>query len=386
MGTDLTAGELDLMRDTLALDDADDAADGARARADRRASRRLRGWRSRRRVPDVRQRVVLWIGTDDLVLRQLELYGADAADPEAHPAERGALRRPRAGAGRVEVENPGAGTRSIFERRRGRVRRRLSGRRLQPAAAGVARPGREACARCRRRRGRPRSRTVARWWSTASRCGVRRDERRRARALLVGRRAPAGGTLSVRGRSRALRRRARRLAARAGGLRRRAAARLRFVADAHGKPRLLAAPGAAFQRHAHRRSWRSSRWWRGARSGSTSSASRPIATSTRSRAVLLAGASARRSIVCRLGTRAAVPRAAGAGRRPTSRRAVTGSASPLDSFDVAVDPPARGPARCCSRPARAPATRRRGTSATSTSARDTWPRSPFAVGSAGYGR
>ncbi len=115
LGTDLTAAELDLMHETLGWSSAEVHAT-------------LRG---PERVSDVEaygleiaqlhgyQRIVLWVGTADLVLRELELYGANASGSDA------LLKRIRqsdvrfVGAvpvpGRVDVENPSAGTRSTFE-------------------------------------------------------------------------------------------------------------------------------------------------------------------------------------------------------------------------------------------------------------------------------
>jgi hypothetical protein len=119
LGTDLTAGELDLMRDTLSWTTAamrptvrgpERVADAEAwaleiARPPGPARGRSAAW----------ARLVLWIGTDDLVLRQLELRGPDAT----------VLKRIRQHdvrfvghvpvPARIEVETPAAGTRSVFE-------------------------------------------------------------------------------------------------------------------------------------------------------------------------------------------------------------------------------------------------------------------------------
>lgn len=111
LGTDLTAAELDLMRDSLTWSAAE-------------VHPKLRG---AERVLDVDAyalevaeqhgfaRIVLWLGADDLVLRQLEL--SDDGTSVAKRIRQGDLRFvgrvpvP----GRVEVESPRAGTRSVFE-------------------------------------------------------------------------------------------------------------------------------------------------------------------------------------------------------------------------------------------------------------------------------
>jgi hypothetical protein len=111
MGTDLTAGEIDLIRETLGwtgasvqpvlrgtirVDDAD--VYGLEIA-------RTHGY----------QRIVLWVGTSDLVMRQLELYGTDAwltkRIRQSDVRFVGAVPVPR----RLDVENPIAGTRSVFE-------------------------------------------------------------------------------------------------------------------------------------------------------------------------------------------------------------------------------------------------------------------------------
>ena len=65
--------------------------------------------------PKAYPRIVLWVGAADLVMRQLELYGADATIVkrirQSDVRFVGAVPVPA----RVEVENPAAGTRSIFE-------------------------------------------------------------------------------------------------------------------------------------------------------------------------------------------------------------------------------------------------------------------------------
>lgn len=111
LGTDLTAAELDLMRESLGWTAAEvqPTLRGAERVLDVDAYAlevaRRRGY----------ERIVLWVGADDLVLRQLELWG------DAPPV----LKRIRQTdvrfvhgvpvPGRVEVENPRAGTRSVFE-------------------------------------------------------------------------------------------------------------------------------------------------------------------------------------------------------------------------------------------------------------------------------
>jgi hypothetical protein len=111
MGTDLTAGEIDLIRETLGWS-------GASVHAVSRGTRRIddadayglevattRGY----------QRIVLWVGTGDLVMRQLELYGADAAIVkrirQSDVRFVGTVPVPL----RLEAENPKAGTRSVFD-------------------------------------------------------------------------------------------------------------------------------------------------------------------------------------------------------------------------------------------------------------------------------
>lgn len=119
LGTDLTAVELDLMRDTLGWTTAAmrptvrgpepvDGADTYVLDIDKPALAPL---------PNAHEyeRVRLWIGADDLVLRQLELYGAPSV-----PLKRILQRDVRFVGhvpvpGRIEVENPAAGTRSVFE-------------------------------------------------------------------------------------------------------------------------------------------------------------------------------------------------------------------------------------------------------------------------------
>jgi hypothetical protein len=119
LGTDLTAGELDLMRDTLSWTTA---ALRPKVRGPERVAGVATyaldiGKAALAPLPAAAEyeRVVLWIGTEDLVLRQLELYGAPAT-----PLKR-ILQRDVRFVGRVpvpariEVENPAAGTRSVFE-------------------------------------------------------------------------------------------------------------------------------------------------------------------------------------------------------------------------------------------------------------------------------
>jgi hypothetical protein len=111
LGTDLTPAELDLMGETLTWSAAD-------VRATLRGSERVQDADAYALdVAQVRgyERVVLWVGTGDLVMRQLELYGPAAAIVKRirQSAVRfvGAVPVPE----RVEVENPAAGTHSVFE-------------------------------------------------------------------------------------------------------------------------------------------------------------------------------------------------------------------------------------------------------------------------------
>ena len=111
MGTDLTPGELDLMRETLTWSAAD-------VRATLRGSEHIQdaeAYGLEVAKPKGYQRIVLWVGTDDLVMRQLELYGAEAVMSkrirQSDVRFVGSVPVPS----RTEVENPAAGTRSIFE-------------------------------------------------------------------------------------------------------------------------------------------------------------------------------------------------------------------------------------------------------------------------------
>lgn len=119
MGTDLTAGELDLMRDTLGWTTAamrptvrgPERVAGTEAYALEVAKAALGKLGSTAGY----ERILLWIGTEDLVLRQLELYGTGTT-----PLKRIHQRDVRLVGhvpvpARIEVENPAAGTRSIFE-------------------------------------------------------------------------------------------------------------------------------------------------------------------------------------------------------------------------------------------------------------------------------
>jgi hypothetical protein len=111
MGTDLTGAELDLLHEMLTWTAAD-------VRATLRGRERLSGTDTYAleiaSVPDY-QRIVLWIGAGDFVMRQVELYGRDAAlvkrvrQTDVHVV--GSVPVP----GRVDVENPRAGTTTIFE-------------------------------------------------------------------------------------------------------------------------------------------------------------------------------------------------------------------------------------------------------------------------------
>lgn len=111
MGTDLTGGELDLLNDMLTWTAAD-------VRATLRGQERLRGADTYEleiaSVPEY-PRIVLWVGAGDFVMRQVELYGQDAALAkrvrQSDVKIVGSVPVPA----RVEVENPRSGTTSIFE-------------------------------------------------------------------------------------------------------------------------------------------------------------------------------------------------------------------------------------------------------------------------------
>jgi hypothetical protein len=111
LGTDLTAGELDLMHATLRWT-------VPAVQATLRGSERIQGAEAYAlEVVKVKpyDRIVLWVGAADLVLRQLELYGADATIlkriRQSEVRFVGTVPVPS----RVEVENPRGGTKSIFD-------------------------------------------------------------------------------------------------------------------------------------------------------------------------------------------------------------------------------------------------------------------------------
>ncbi|MEB2286133.1 MAG: outer membrane lipoprotein-sorting protein [Myxococcales bacterium] len=111
LGTDLTAAELDLMRDSLGWS-------GAALRPTLRGAERILDVDAYAlEVEGVGgyERVVLWVGAADLVLRQLELYEREptAAKRIRQSDVRFIGRVPVPG--RIEVENPRAGTRSRFD-------------------------------------------------------------------------------------------------------------------------------------------------------------------------------------------------------------------------------------------------------------------------------
>jgi hypothetical protein len=119
LGTDLTAGDLDLMRDTLGWTTAAmrPTVRGPERVADADAYGLEFGKAALDTLPATAryERIVLWIGAEDLVLRQIELYG-EAATPLKRILQRdvrfvGKVPVPA----RIEVETPGAGTRSTFE-------------------------------------------------------------------------------------------------------------------------------------------------------------------------------------------------------------------------------------------------------------------------------
>jgi hypothetical protein len=111
MGTDLTGAELDLLNDMLTWTTSD-------VRATLRGPERVRGAETYAleiaSVPEY-QRIVLWVGAGDFVMRQVELYGPDA----------GLVKRVRQSEvrlvgnvpvpARIDVENPRGGTSSVFE-------------------------------------------------------------------------------------------------------------------------------------------------------------------------------------------------------------------------------------------------------------------------------
>lgn len=119
LGTDLTAGELDLMRDTLAWTTAAmrPVVRGPERLADADVYALEFGKATLGELPATAQyeRVVLWLGANDLVLRRLELFGA-APEPLKRISQSdvrfvGAVPVPA----RIDVETPAAGTRSSFE-------------------------------------------------------------------------------------------------------------------------------------------------------------------------------------------------------------------------------------------------------------------------------
>ena len=111
MGTDLTGAEIDLMHEMLTWQAAD-------VHAILRGAERLEDGETHALEADAvgaYRRILFWLGRDDLVLRQLELYGTDLA-PLKRVRQRdvrlvGTVPVPW----RVEVENPASGTSSIFE-------------------------------------------------------------------------------------------------------------------------------------------------------------------------------------------------------------------------------------------------------------------------------
>lgn len=110
MGTDLTAGEIDLIRETLGWTGAVRPVLRGTLRVDDGETYALEVGKTRGY-----ERVLLWVGTGDLVMRQLELYGADAAIVkrirQSDVRFVGTVPVPR----RLEAENPQAGTRSVFD-------------------------------------------------------------------------------------------------------------------------------------------------------------------------------------------------------------------------------------------------------------------------------
>ncbi len=111
MGTDLTGAELDLLHDMLTWTAAD-------VRATLRGRERLRGADTYElEIANVAEypRIVLWVGAADFVMRQVELYGRDAAlvkrVRQSDLQTVGSVPVP----GRVEVENPRSNTTTVFE-------------------------------------------------------------------------------------------------------------------------------------------------------------------------------------------------------------------------------------------------------------------------------
>ena len=114
LGTDLTNRELDLMQAMVKWTESD-------TRATLRGDALIGGTRTYvlELVPRAQEgeyeRLVLWVGTDDLVMRQLELYGADTAVTKRIRQTEVAFVGTVPVASHVEVENPRSGTRSAFD-------------------------------------------------------------------------------------------------------------------------------------------------------------------------------------------------------------------------------------------------------------------------------
>ena len=114
LGTDLTNRELDLVqamvkwteREARATLRGDEVIDGTRAYVLELTPRAKEG--------DY-ERLVLWVGTKDLVMRQLELYGSDTTMRKRIRQTQVTFVGTVPVAWRVEVENPQSGTRSAFD-------------------------------------------------------------------------------------------------------------------------------------------------------------------------------------------------------------------------------------------------------------------------------
>jgi hypothetical protein len=111
MGTDLTAGELDLMRETLSWTTA--AMQPTVRGPERILDAETYGLEVAKTAGY--ERIVLWVGTGDLVMRQLELYGQDATILKRIQQRDVRFVGNVPVAARTEVENPATGSRSVFE-------------------------------------------------------------------------------------------------------------------------------------------------------------------------------------------------------------------------------------------------------------------------------
>ncbi len=111
MGTDLTGGELDLLHAMLTWTAVD-------VRATLRGRERIHGADTYAlEIGSVQEypRILLWVGVGDFVMRQVDLYGADAALAKRVRQSDVRIVGRVPVPGRVEVENPRSATTSIFE-------------------------------------------------------------------------------------------------------------------------------------------------------------------------------------------------------------------------------------------------------------------------------